>query len=136
MNVARRNQTARIARIATILGGVFLLTAFLFQFIVFSSSRDKSAQGETHQKIASSLQQKIEAEATGTVRVVIEVIPGHTGEVINRVISLGVAVEASYDNLIQALVPAALLPTIASDSDVLLVRLPMTPIALDGKLPP
>ena len=128
MNVARRNQTARIARTAAVLGGAIILVAFLVQFTVFSSSRDKTTLSEAYPKLDSTLIQKVESDSAGTIRVIIEAVPGRTAEVIERVTALGAVVETSYENLIQVVAPTSLLPSLADDEAVRLIRLPLRPI--------
>jgi len=128
MNVARRNQTARIARTAAVLGGAIILVAFLVQFTVFSSSRDKTTLNEAYPKLDSTLIQKVESDSAGTIRVIIEAVPGRTAEVIERVTALGAVVETSYENLIQVVAPTSLLPSLADDEAVRLIRLPLRPI--------
>jgi hypothetical protein len=67
------------------------------------------------------------------VRVVIEVKAGNEEDVTSRAKALGADVEASYDNLVQALVPVSELEVLANDADVELVRLPLaaTPTVID-----
>ncbi len=98
-----------------------------------------------HSKLDSQLQQMVEASARGQgaafaqqhgidtpandkVRVVIETLPGRTEELIGKANPLGALVEATYENLVQAIVPLGMLNALAADDAVGLVRLPLKPI--------
>jgi len=123
----------RMFRSAAILGVVTLVSAFLFATAVSSSTPpgkpDKSGE-KPHSKLDASLRQKAEAGAPGHVRVVIEVLPGRASEVIQAAAAVGGVFEASYENLVQAVIPANALNALSAHGAVKLVRVPMTPLAL------
>jgi succinyl-CoA synthetase alpha subunit len=82
-------------------------------------------------KVHSALQEKMADKPSSPFRIVVEVIPGHIGETIQRLSVFGVVVEASHDNLIQALATSEQISLISADASVVRIRLPLTPEELN-----
>ncbi|MBI4284933.1 MAG: S8 family serine peptidase [Chloroflexi bacterium] len=61
------------------------------------------------------------------VRVVLEAVPGSEAKVADKAQAFGGKVEATYDYLLQALMPVTQLEALANEESVRLVRLPYTP---------
>lgn len=134
MRIAKGTHNTRIGWTAAVLGGLIVLSAFIFQFSVFSSQKPVGLKNSTD-KLESSLQQMVENQAEGSIRIVIEAQPCQIAEVIERIGSIGVTVESSYENLIQVLAPVSLIPILAEDKGVKIVRLPLTPVEHGQSIP-
>ena len=67
----------------------------------------------------------------GRVRVIAEAQPGRAPDVSQRAASLGIPVEATYQDLVQLLVPVGLLEALTQNPDVALIRLPVPRVPLD-----
>ena len=66
----------------------------------------------------------------GSIRVVVETLPGRADDVTQLAKELEVPVEAVYENLVQLLAPVTLLETLAGADSVMLIRLPFESVPL------
>lgn len=97
-----------------------------------------------HPKLDSQLNQLVSAEAHGEavlfaeqsnielvntdVRVIIECVPGQLEAATEAATSAGAKLEASYDDLLQVVVPITRLGTLADASSIHFIRLPQQPL--------
>lgn len=63
----------------------------------------------------------------GAVRVIVESLPGQVDAAVEAASNLGI-LEASYNNLLQVVVPITSLTTLANEASVRFVRLPQYPV--------
>ena len=66
----------------------------------------------------------------GSIRVVVETLPGHADDVTQLAKELEVPVEAVYENLVQLLAPVSLFETLAGADSVMFIRFPYESVPL------
>lgn len=64
----------------------------------------------------------------GSVRVIIECVPGHLEAASKAATNAGAKLETNYDNLLQVVVPIASLSTLADAESIRFIRLPQQPL--------
>ena len=83
---------------------------------------------EAHGEAASFAQQHNIELVNGSVRVIIECIPGQLEAAAEAATSAGAKLEASYDNLLQVVVPVTSLNALADAESIRFIRLPQEPL--------
>lgn len=115
---------------------------------VDSSEKEKlelaGSEGKGNPKLDSLLDQLVRAETRGeaalfaeqsnielvnnSVRVILECVPGQLEVATKAATDAGATLEASYDNLLQVVVPIARLSTLADATSIHFIRLPQQPL--------
>ncbi len=79
-------------------------------------------------KGAGKLPHSLSKATLGSVRVIIECVPGQLEAASEAATNAGAKLEASYENLLQVVVPVASLSTLADAVSIHFIRLPQQPL--------
>lgn len=88
---------------------------------------------ETRGEAASFAEQSNIELIDGRVRVIVECLPGTLEAASEAATNAGAKLEASYENLLQAVVPVASLSSLAEAESIRFIRLPQQPLPAPNK---
>lgn len=92
------------------------------------SRLNQIVNAEKRGELATFAEQSNIKLSDGSVRVIIECLPGQLEAATQAATGAGAKIEASYENLLQALVPVASLSTLADAASIRFIRLPQQPL--------
>lgn len=92
------------------------------------SQLNQLVSAERRGEAASFAKQSNIEMVNGSVRVIIECVPGQLEAASGAATNAGAKLETSYDNLLQVVVPVASLSTLADTESIRFIRLPQRPL--------